>query len=655
MRHLFRKTLLVLCALVMCTTVANAAKVSEFAEPQHLINNTGALSITRVEFTDTATVLSFHAKHKPNIRICIPSTTYLLGEQDKRYAVLGGEGIAIAEPFYLSASGEADFKVLFEPMPKRTRYFDFIGSEGGGNGKIMGIHDKSRPIKVKQSKETFHWTADLSGEFFTADTVHLCGRIKDYTPEVGFKTIMFNFTEPTADEETPYAIPINTDGTFSLRFPALFPMQAGVSVESASYDKYYSLYCVPGQCTEVVLSLDGSVEYLQQPGGAFACNNALLHGFEDCIDGFFPSYYQQSSAGKLLTEMVEDARPRLDVALQAVDYLAWRFDYSPWEHHLAETYARLRFGGRLLDYTQMLGRFLFPNADTNGVNALAIKKELNAPESYVFMRQMPYNDPASLVFSDIDRILNRYEFSTVLSGGKLNKTDSNTQSASDGYNLMTTADKQIFGEDTPSLYLEIALVRDFASDIRLNFWRTKEDWKTVYEATRSYLTHPVIRAQLDRLYERILRVQDLIQPLPHTREAQAFRQILDKYRGKYVMVDFWGMSCAPCRAGIQASLEMRKALRNHPDIEFVFISGTGESSPEAYKEYVGKYLDGEEVYEVSRDEFSQFMSLFKFLGIPHYESFDRNGNRLTTGLQYTNTAENFIKSYLEPIKAELEK
>ncbi len=141
MRHLFKKTLRVICALMMCATVANAAKAREFAEPQYLINNTNALRITRVEFTDTATVVSFHAKYEPNNWIRIPRSTYLLGENDQRYAVLDGKGITIAEPFYMPASGEADFKVLFEPMPKRTRYFDYLEGNSRSDRKIMGIHD----------------------------------------------------------------------------------------------------------------------------------------------------------------------------------------------------------------------------------------------------------------------------------------------------------------------------------------------------------------------------------------------------------------------------------------------------------------------------------------------------------------------------------
>ncbi len=649
--------LLAALCVVMSATAANAAKVREFSAPQWLCANTNALSITHVAFTDTATVLSFHATYQPNNWIRIPRSTYLLGENGKQYAVRSGKGITVGEEFYMPASGEADFKVLFEPLPKRTRFFDYFEGNAQNSWAILGIHDKAKPIKMKQPKEAFRWTADLEREFFKADTIHLCGRIKGYTPAAGFKTLQTYLNNPITNEDTPRSISVNADGTFSLRLPASYPMLLPVIIQSPSYNKFYSIYCVPGQTSEVVLSPNGALEYVQQPGGGFACHNALRHGYEDWIHKFFPDYYRLSDSGEPLADIVADAQSKLESAMKFVDYQAWRFDYSPWERHLAETFARLQMNWRVMGHVDFLDRFFWSDADTTGVDVEAIKKELAAPESYAFMRKLPDNDPAMFIHNNLDGILNRYEFSPLLWEGKSNKVNIDPQSAEAADCLMAVADKQIFGREKPSLYLEMALVRDFGSDINLRFWKSEEAWKTVYESKRKYISHPHLRAELDRLYERQQRTADLVQPLPHTPAAYAFRRILDKYQGKYVMVDFWGMNCGPCRAGIQHSLEMRKELRNHPDIEFVFINAAGESSPEDYKEYVDKYLDGEEVYEVSRDEYNQFMELFSFLGIPHYEFFDRNGNRINENahLHYDSTAEQFLKSQLEPLIEKLEK
>ena len=111
------------------------------------------------------------------------------------------------------------------------------------------------------------------------------------------------------------------------------------------------------------------------------------------------------------------------------------------------------------------------------------------------------------------------------------------------------------------------------------------------------------------------------------------------------------MACGPCRAGIQSSLELREKFRNHPDIEFVFISKL-ESSKEAYDEYVQKYLEDEDVNLVSEEEFNKFMELFGFLGIPHYETIAPDGSVLTQSLNYDNPQSfqeqiNHLKSLLD--------
>lgn len=107
------------------------------------------------------------------------------------------------------------------------------------------------------------------------------------------------------------------------------------------------------------------------------------------------------------------------------------------------------------------------------------------------------------------------------------------------------------------------------------------------------------------------------------------------------------MGCGPCRAGIERSKEMRKAFRDHPEVDFLFISAP-ESSQEAYDAYVEEHLDGEDCQIVSRDDFNKLMQLFKFLGIPHYETLDPDGNVLNKGLEYS-TTEAFTKR-LEELK-----
>ena len=97
---------------------------------------------------------------------------------------------------------------------------------------------------------------------------------------------------------------------------------------------------------------------------------------------------------------------------------------------------------------------------------------------------------------------------------------------------------------------------------------------------------------------------------------------------------------------------MREALRNHPDVDFLFISKEGEGPEASYRKYVEEQLDGEDVIQVSGDDYHRLMELFNFLGIPHYETLDREGRVVRKGLQY-DSEEQFLHQ-LNNLKSKLE-
>ena len=47
--------------------------------------------------------------------------------------------------------------------------------------------------------------------------------------------------------------------------------------------------------------------------------------------------------------------------------------------------------------------------------------------------------------------------------------------------------------------------------------------------------------------------KDLSSPLPDTPMADLIRSLSAKYPGRFLLIDFWGMGCDPCRAAIQQS------------------------------------------------------------------------------------------------------
>ena len=135
--------------------------------------NTMTLDISKVELSDTATVLHTDAYFRPGYWIKITSESYLLAD-GKRYALTGTQGIEADSLFWMPKSGEASFQLTFEPLPRGTRSFDFIEGDCEDCFKLFGID--------LTGKKAFDRPADVP-----AEVVRVSETAPDAVPEPQFK------------------------------------------------------------------------------------------------------------------------------------------------------------------------------------------------------------------------------------------------------------------------------------------------------------------------------------------------------------------------------------------------------------------------------------------------------------------------------------
>ncbi len=648
---------LLLCVMLMSAQAAFAGKTKTFTEPVCLATNTQVVTITKVEFTDTATIVSFHEKYKPGWWIRISKECYLIGEKGQKYMALKGEGITLDENYVTPESGEGDFKVLFEPMPKNTRLFDFAGGCAEKFFKIFGVHDKSTRIKVKVPKDDFRMTEELETEFFNIDTVRIKGRIEGYSRDLGFSRLQFLRDNAFTNESMPLTTEISEDGHFEISYIGWHPMNEMFLIRGNNLQVFAGVYVVPGQTTEIVLHLSGEVVYTKMPEGTFARDNSLRFDFLNLCDYESKNFEADKEACATVKDFTDMALGKMAKSLEVAEYVAWRFDYSPWEYHILRCGVKLSYAEPILYY---INRKRDESRPGSGVTSLEEMTKLLEPFKdvaiYAFMREMPCDDPTSMMFSQTEPLLNKYEFSPIMwNFSAFDIDDLRSYVLQD--TILTMHDKRIMGQQQPSLFGEIIMLRRYSNHIGnwMKWWKGEPE--EIYNIWKPQFTRKSVLKHLELRHKKAVEQSNLVRPMPQTEAAMKFRKILNKYKGKYVMVDFWGIGCGPCRGSIQESLEMRKALRDHPDIEFVFINAAGESTPENYKKFVDEYLEGEEVYEVSRDDYNMFMELFNFLGIPHYETFDREGNIVNSNhsFRYSQDAGHFLEHYLNPLKEKLDK
>ena len=118
--------------------------------------------------------------------------------------------------------------------------------------------------------------------------------------------------------------------------------------------------------------------------------------------------------------------------------------------------------------------------------------------------------------------------------------------------------------------------------------------------------------------------------------------ILDKYKGKAVLIDIWATWCGPCRAGHKAMAPMKEQMKGK-NVQFVYI--TPSSSPPTTWQEMIKEIDGDHYY-LTEEQYQYILDKYEAPGIPTYAIYDTKGEQTYKSIGFPD---------LDTIKNEIEK
>ena len=105
-------------------------------------NSHGALAITKIELTDSTTVVHFeyYLRERYGGWFRISSASTLTDNYGRVYRMVACEGITLDQELSGSPLGCTPFTLSFEPVNKGVKTVDFKEGDGDDDFRLMGIH-----------------------------------------------------------------------------------------------------------------------------------------------------------------------------------------------------------------------------------------------------------------------------------------------------------------------------------------------------------------------------------------------------------------------------------------------------------------------------------------------------------------------------------
>ncbi|MBQ9640417.1 MAG: hypothetical protein IJV06_02480 [Bacteroidaceae bacterium] len=497
-------------------------------------------------------------------------------------------------------------------------------------------------LTMQELVEANPWA--VPADWFKTDTITIKGRIEDYDAErFGFTSMSCCYEDVFEKASTVLVLDIADDGTFCKKFLASYPVRNSfIADESKVHFNAIRFFARPGETIDITVR--------KRMFDFYQCvyNNGSSHDVERWLRTSHKMAKVMEPLWKFegtfdeANEVAEAVWKRAMARLQKVSRSE---DYTPMEVQLALADLQAEFGMNYIGCIERIAKGLAKTEKRDSVwyteilDSAEWKKYLDY-ETYAPMRHIDYDNPLLFASSSFSLLQNRVPYAKpvredhykgVLSEG--GGMEINFECYSKKLANLLPALRKFMGTDKENQTAQLCVYKEMIQSF--STWREAGDLlDQLYPLYLGALKNPYIRQKAEQFRDHQLSQAELATPLPDVPGAALIRQLVGKFPGKLLVIDFWGMSCGPCRGAIQESKELRAQIAKRDDVKLVFIAGerTAEGS-DAYKRYVAEWLADEETVCLTYGEFDRLRELFQFNGIPHYETITPDCRRVRDGLR----------------------
>ena len=589
--------------LLALITIAGWAQKEVVWENPSAFTGSGNIEfdITKMELKETETVMHFRVKFIPNYWIRFAKESFLKTPDGKEYAVVSGKKACEAESdveldslFWMPESGLADLVLHFKPVPTDTKEIDFIEGYDEGAFRFFNICDK----KTKKEPE---WPAEWKGVKYAKDeklpeakigkgVARIKVKLLGYKPGMGMELRVGGFRPLGEKEYFDKSFPLADDGTATAEIPLRMTREVSVGVSGVAGGP---LVIAPGQEIALLMNIgEGSNRPLAMKGFLAKTNMDLNEAFvkllpKDAQVIRYEALSQCDTPEKRLAWLKDEFDKKI-AEVKASDYTTAAKDLLCME---AE--------GEFVEWSRFFGGNYTNLMMTTGKARITSQKE--------YSNLLRAND-SLLVLSEAEKAYS-YQY-----------LDKPTSPCSDRFWTLPLSqlDKD-FSTRAPWLNELQTVYHLFSID--------EKEWDGLmaqmkYEDCKGIVTD--YQKEQERLAQELAQKESIFfKKFDEVKPESILQTILDRYKGKAVLIDMWATWCGPCRAGHKAMAPMKEQMKGQ-NVQFVYI--TSPSSPMSTWQEMIKEIDGDHYY-LTKEQYSYILAKYESSGIPTYAVYNTQGEQ----------------------------
>lgn len=626
--HFCQKALsLVVFLMLVVSSTAQAKRVVE--RPYFFASNNHKLEIERVTLDKKATVLDVKI-YQAGGKVGIDSHAALTAN-GATYAYLGspqlpkGVFVKVPECGYVSAT------LRFKPMPETTTEFDFREVADNSGWNIYGVRlDGKRPqpdIPQHLLQQAFDKKVELPSTDLNLGKTVVNVRLLGYKPEYSttLDVIVDNWF-------SPYRMPfdhdsVSVDGTCSISANAILPTIATIRVNRMEIP----FLAVPHDTTTVIIDLttqalaathlfadDVSIKKYVWFEGKYAAVDTELQSVKEKLEVFGKTFFDDI-CGMTPLQYRDYVQKAYEQKLSAIDAdktisVATR---TVAHSYLSMNYASALFGfkNNIAMAPMIVGKKGVRRADLN-VDTLSYFKPLEQLPILHSKNQRYYSFLADFTSSFCRQYMAEDPLLDDIAVGK-------RLSRSLGRKHLLTEQQMAAARDS--------IANDMVREL---LFADNEDLKSQQKSADEKMVEMIKTANSSSVYS-------IIDIDPKMSAEQIFPSIINKYKGKTLLLDFWNTWCMPCRAAMSAIRPLKEQLT---DVVYVYIADA--SSPVGKWGEMIKTISGVHI-RLTEEQADALGDLYHFSGIPTYFIVNKEGK-----ITYQTTSFPGVDKLREELKAE---